>query len=110
MAATAHSATSVSGREGTAQINAAVSGTPNLKSGDPLASSELIYRVVQWTVEETDNEFEWADSDSDGYSNRTPTKLGATGTVTVKIDTGRYLWDMFSAGDFVNLSLKGLHG
>ena len=105
MAATAHGGTAVSGREGTCQINAAVSGTPNLKTEDPLASSRLIYRVTQWTAEESDNEFVWADSDSDGYEDRAPTRLGLTGSVTVKLDTGLYVWNIFNAGDIVALTL-----
>ncbi len=106
MPATAHGGTAVSGREGTVQVNAAVSGgTANLKPDDPLASSQLMYRITQWTLEAGSSPFEWADSDSDGYSNRASTKLGATGSVTVKLDTGRFLYNMFNEGDFVNLSL-----
>ncbi len=104
MAATAHGGTAVSGREGTVQINAAVSGGDH-KTEDAIASSQLMYRVTQWTLEASSSPFEWADSDSDGYSNRASTKLGATGSVTVKLDTGRYLYAMFSEGDFVDLSL-----
>lgn len=110
MPATAHGGTIVNGREGTVQINAAISGG-NHKGDDPTTSTQLMYRVTQWTLEATSSPFEWADSDSDGYSNRAPTKLGATGTVTVKLDTGRFIYAMFNEGDYVNLSLfirKGL--
>lgn len=84
-----------------------MSGT-TARSGDEgkvVVDDQLIARTTAWTLNKAASESAWGDSDSQGYTNRKKARLDGTGTITGKFDTTTKAYDLFQAGDLVELVL-----
>ena len=65
----------------------------------------LIARVKMWEVNPTVEESAWGDSDSAGYTNRVAGRKDCTGSLTGTFDNDDEVYDLFVAGDIVELTL-----
>lgn len=102
MPVNASGATTISGREGTAQM---ITVASHLTSPGTTNASGLIYRVKEWSLTATTSPAAWGDSDSNGFTNRKATRQDATGSATVLYNTDNPYFAMFSEGDIINLTL-----
>ena len=62
-------------------------------------------RITNWSVDSVVEMTAWGDSDSAGYTNRVPGRKDATGSFTGKFDNDDKVYDLFVAGDVVELVL-----
>ena len=62
-------------------------------------------RITQWEITTTTEESAFGDSDSAGYTNRVPGRKDATGSFGGKFDNDQEPYDLFVAGDVVEVVL-----
>lgn len=73
--------------------------------GKAVIEGTLVRRLTEWGVNPTSGESAWGDSDSEGYTNRLPTRKDCTGSIAGKFDEDEPIYDVFKAGDVVLLVL-----
>lgn len=66
---------------------------------------ELIARMTSWTFNTSVGETAWGDSDSEGHTNRAAARKDGTGTFAGKFDDDDPPYELFVAGDIVELVL-----
>lgn len=79
----------------------AVTGT----LGQAVVDGERIARLTAWSLQESDGEMAWGDSDSSGHTNRKAGRLDRTGTISGKFDSDSPPYQVFRSGDIVTLAL-----
>jgi hypothetical protein len=81
-------------------------------SSDDGSNYYLLSRITQWSATLTVTEATWADSDSNGYTNRKAGRRDLTGSITGKLDTTypiyNYLLSSINFTDVSNLHILGL--
>lgn len=66
---------------------------------------EQIARLTQWSLNSSVSETAWGDSDSEGFTNRSPARKDCTGSIQGKFDNDDKVYDLFAPGDLVELVL-----
>jgi hypothetical protein len=75
------------------------------RNGKVVVDDELVARITQWSLNSAAGESAWGDSDSAGYTNRKAARLDGTGSFGGKFDSSDAAYDLFIAGDIVELVL-----
>jgi len=76
------------------------------KLGKVTVDGSLVARITQWEVRPAlANTNEWGDSDSAGYTNRSPGRKDCTFTTEGKFDTTNEVYDLFQPGDSAQVTL-----
>jgi len=73
--------------------------------GKAVVDGTLVARLTEWTFTPTCSESAWGDSDSGNYTVRLSARKDGTGTIRAKFDTENKPYQMFVAGDIVELVL-----
>jgi len=70
------------------------------RNGKFVVDTTLVARMTQWAVSETlASSNEWGDSDSAGFTNRSPGRKDGTFTAEGKFATDDEVFDLFKRGD-----------
>ncbi len=75
------------------------------KDAKAVVDEELIARMTAWTFNTSVGETAWGDSDSAGFTNRAAARKDGTGNIAGKFDDDDPAYDLFAAGDIVELVL-----
>lgn len=77
------------------------------RNGKFAVATVNVARATQWAVNPTlATSNEWGDSDSNGFTNRSPGRKDATFTTEGKLDTATEIYDIFQPEDIVAALLK----